>query len=102
MTEAAVKPAPAVAPVWDAETLLAAALQLPPKERELLADQLWESVDRDADLPMTEEGFVDGYALLGPKWMEEIERRIAAYERGEVETIDGEEVFARLRARRST
>jgi len=34
---------------------------------------------------------------LSPEWGREIERRAAAYDRGEVETIPAEDVFAEAR-----
>jgi putative addiction module component (TIGR02574 family) len=56
---------------------------LPPDERELLVDQLLESLNEAAA------------AELDAAWNAEIERRLAAYDRGEVQAIDAEEVFAK-------
>lgn len=56
---------------------------LPPEERELLVDQLLESLNEPAA------------AELDAAWDAEIERRLAAYDRGEVQAIDAEEVFAK-------
>ena len=63
------------------------ASRLPASERATLALALIESLDGPAD-PQVEEA-----------WRIEIERRIAAYERGEVKLVPGDEVFARLRRR---
>jgi putative addiction module component (TIGR02574 family) len=56
---------------------------LPPEERERLVDQLLESLNEPAA------------AELDAAWDAEIERRLAAYDRGEVQAIDAEEVFAK-------
>ena len=56
---------------------------LPPEERERLVDQLLESLNEPAA------------AALDAAWDAEIERRLAAYDRGEVQAIDAEEVFAK-------
>ena len=63
------------------------AAQLPEPERAELALSLIESLDGRAD-----EGVEDA-------WAREIERRIGEIERGEVQLIPGDEVFARLRRR---
>lgn len=56
---------------------------LPPEERERLVDQLLESLNEPAA------------AELDAAWDAEIESRLAAYDRGEVQAIDAEEVFAK-------
>ena len=56
---------------------------LPPEERERLVDQLLESLNEPAA------------AELDAAWDTVIERRLAAYDRGEVQAIDAEEVFAK-------
>jgi putative addiction module component (TIGR02574 family) len=56
---------------------------LPPEDRERLVDQLLESLNEPAA------------AELDAAWDAEIERRLAAYDRGEVQAIDAEEVFAK-------
>ena len=61
--------------------------QLSETERAELALSLIESLDGPAD-PGVEEA-----------WRVEIERRMGQIERGEVELIPGDEVFARLRRR---
>jgi putative addiction module component (TIGR02574 family) len=63
------------------------AAQLSDVERAELALSLIESLDGPAD-PEVEEA-----------WRAEIERRIGQIDRGEVELIPGDEVFARLRRR---
>ena len=63
------------------------AAQLSDVERAELALSLIESLDGPAD-PDVEEA-----------WRVEIERRIGQIDRGEVELIAGDEVFARLRRR---
>ena len=63
------------------------ASQLPETERAELALSLLESLDGPTD-PDVEEA-----------WRLEVERRIAQIERGEVQLIPGDEVFARVRRR---
>lgn len=62
-----------------------AAMQLSPTERVDLADKLWVSVDT----PET----------IAAAWDEEIARRIAQLDAGEVETMPAEQVISELRAR---
>jgi putative addiction module component (TIGR02574 family) len=59
---------------------------LPPREREILVDGLLESLNE----PAARE--------LDAAWEAEIERRLAAYDRGEVQAIPASEVFAKARA----
>ena len=59
---------------------------LSPEDRSRLVDMLLESLDQ---APLTE---------VETAWDEEAERRIAAYDRGEVPAIDGELVLAKARA----
>ncbi len=56
------------------------ALNLVPEDRAKLADLLLESLD-----PADPE--------VDRLWVEEIERRLAAYRAGELETVSAEEVF---------
>ncbi|MGH8687432.1 MAG: addiction module protein [Burkholderiales bacterium] len=63
------------------------AAQLPDAERAELALSLIESLDGPGD-PDVEEA-----------WRLEIERRIGQIDRGEVQLVPGDEVFARLRRR---
>ena len=58
---------------------------LAPEDRERLVDQLLESLNEPAA------------AELDKAWEAEIERRLGEYERGEVQAIDAEEVFAKAR-----
>jgi putative addiction module component (TIGR02574 family) len=53
------------------------------EDRERLVDQLLESLNEPAA------------AELDAAWDAEIERRLAEYDRGEVQAIDAEEVFAK-------
>ena len=59
---------------------------LSPEDRSRLVDLLLESL-HEARLGEVEAA-----------WDEEAERRLAAYDRGEVQAVDGEEVLARARA----
>jgi len=59
---------------------------LSPEDRSRLVDMLLVSLH---------EGPL---AQIEAAWDEEVERRLAAYDRGEVQAIDGEEVLARARA----
>jgi len=58
---------------------------LAPRDRERLVDQLLESLNEPAA------------AELNAAWETEIERRLAEYDRGDVQAIDAEEVFAKAR-----
>ena len=60
--------------------------QLPRDERERLVDALLESLNE----PSTAE--------LDDAWSAEIERRLAAYDRGEVQALSADEVFVKARA----
>lgn len=64
------------------------AMQLAPDEKRALIESLVISLDCDPDADPQE---------IARLWDEEIGRRIDEIDRGEVEMIDGEEVFARLR-----
>jgi len=68
------------------DEILQQLLSLPVETRAALADKLLESLD-----PPDERN--------QRLWAEEAERRIAAFERGEIDAIPGEEVFAKLRAK---
>ena len=69
------------------EQLLAEAMALDVKERESLAEELLLTVDDGT----REE--------VDAAWAEEIQRRIAEYERGEVKAIPGDQVLRELRGR---
>lgn len=58
---------------------------LPPEERERLVDGLLESLNESSA------------SALDPAWEVEIERRLAEYDRGDVQAIDAEVVFAKAR-----
>ncbi|MDZ7813758.1 MAG: addiction module protein [Ideonella sp.] len=60
--------------------------QLPRVERERLVDELLESLNEPAA------------AELDTAWSDEIERRLAAYDRGEIEALPVQDVFAKARA----
>ncbi|MTW11722.1 hypothetical protein GM658_14040 [Pseudoduganella eburnea] len=66
------------------EQIAAAALQLPPEEREALLEMLI------ASLPL-EPGYDEA-------WGKELDRRVAAFEDGSAELVAGEIVFARLQS----
>lgn len=59
---------------------------LAPEDRSRLVDMLLVSLHED---PVSQ---------TAAAWDEEAERRLAAYDRGEVQAIDGEEVLAKARA----
>jgi putative addiction module component (TIGR02574 family) len=59
---------------------------LAPQDRSRLVDLLLESLH---EAPLAE---------VQAAWDEEAERRFAAYDRGEIQAMDGEEVLARARA----
>lgn len=61
------------------------AKRLSPEERARLAESLLESLQQ--------EGIVE----IETAWEQEIQTRVAAYQRGEMELIDGETVLAELR-----
>ena len=69
-----------------AEELARRARQLPPDEREWLVDALLASLNAPAA------------AELDAAWAAEIEQRLAAYDRGEVQAVSAEQVFAKARA----
>jgi putative addiction module component (TIGR02574 family) len=68
------------------DDLLKQVLSLPPGDRARLAEQLLESLE-----PPNERN--------RQLWAEEAERRVAAYERGDLKSNPAEEVFARLRSK---
>ncbi|MGO9649594.1 MAG: addiction module protein [Terriglobales bacterium] len=68
--------------------VLAQAMQLSPQERELLIDQLVESLDEGPAEAGTEEA-----------WGDEIKRRVDEIRSGKVKMIPGEEVERRIAAR---
>ena len=60
-------------------------MSLPPEDRARLAESLLESLRQE------------GIAEVEAAWEKEIQARVAAYRRGEVEAIDAETVLAELR-----
>ncbi len=58
---------------------------LAPEDRSRLVDMLLESLH---EAPLAE---------VEAAWDEEVEGRLAAYDRGEIQAIDGEEVLAKAR-----
>ncbi|HUT35977.1 MAG TPA: addiction module protein [Planctomycetota bacterium] len=70
--------------------LLDEALALPPEERAELAERLWSSLDAASQRRIDE------------LWAEEVEARLDAYDRGEIEAIPAEKAIAEalLKARR--
>lgn len=65
------------------------ALALPPEDRAFLADTLEQSLSHDGFA--TEE--------IAAAWSEEIERRIAAYDRGEVTVLPADVALDSIRKR---
>lgn len=70
-----------------AEEVLELARRLPREDRLKIAAALQQ-----------QEGEVEA-PELSEAWRKEIVRRIQAHRRGELRTVDGEEMFARLRAK---
>lgn len=66
--------------------IMAVALKLPASERAVLADELLRSLDKS-------DPEIDAL------WAKEAEDRLAAYDRGEIETIDADAVLAEMRER---
>ena len=73
----------------EASRILNEVLTLPPAERAQLVERVLASLGEQPD----EERL--------KRWAEESESRLDAIERGELETVPGEEMFARLRQRHS-
>lgn len=67
------------------DKLQAEAMILSPAERADLADRLWASIEPQADVDAA--------------WNDEIARRAAQLDAGQVETIPHEEIIAKLRAK---
>lgn len=88
-----------MATMTELSAILEAALRLPSPQRAELAERLLASLDDVAEDRLSADA--EAAALLGPGWLEEIERRVEAYRRGEVTPVDGEEFFQELLARRS-
>ena len=71
------------------EKVEAEALELPPRERALLAHRLIASLEGEGEDP----------AEVERAWEEEIRRRLEEYRSGAVQVVPASEVFARARAR---
>lgn len=69
------------------EQVLQEALALPPEDRAFVAEQLDQSL-RQGEFASPE---------IAAAWTAEIDRRIAAYERGEVQATDADASIARMR-----
>lgn len=72
-----------------AKDLLAAALELPEEEREMLADQLLESLDGGSQMSPRVRG----------AWVSEVNSRLAAYRAGRSEPVLAREAVDQIRAR---
>ena len=70
------------------EAVLREAMKLSADDRAALAERLWDSLHREID-PETEKA-----------WIDEINRRIAAYDRGEIQSVSLEEAMQRIQASR--
>ena len=70
-----------------AEKLIQEALSLPPDERAVVAERLLSSLEPEL-------------SEIDQLWALEAEERLNAYERGEVETIPGEEVYKTVKNRK--
>jgi putative addiction module component (TIGR02574 family) len=68
------------------DDVLGAALSLPPEDRAVIANKLFESLDAD-----------DNLSDVDQEWEQEIVRRVESYKRGESQAIDADIVFARIR-----
>lgn len=71
------------------DQLVEQALALPPEDRAFLADTLEQS--------LTHDGFAT--PEIAAAWAEEIERRIAAFDRGEVSAVPTDEALGNIRKR---
>lgn len=69
------------------ESLLTAALSLPPEEREEMADRLLRSLDET------------DHVALSSEWKTEIERRLKDIDDGAAELIAGDEVMQWLQSK---
>jgi len=67
-----------------ASQVLESALHLPQSDRAFIAEKLIESLDVDEDSPISDE------------WLQEIRRRCASTDKGEVELIPAEKVIEKV------
>ena len=70
------------------DAVLGAALALPPQDRAIVAERLLESLN---------EG---NQAEIDAAWLAEVERRLEAFDRGEMKAVPAEEVMRSLRIRK--
>lgn len=70
------------------EEIIAEAMKLNPQDRGAVAEQLWLTIEHASDRD------------IDAAWAEEAERRMAAFERGEVSAKPVDEVIERLLKRR--
>jgi len=70
------------------EQILAEAMKLDPQDRVAVAEQLWLTLDHESDRE------------IDAAWAEEADRRMASYERGEVQAKPVDEVIERLLQKR--
>lgn len=68
------------------EQVLQDALELPPEDRVFVADRLEQSLSR-GEFASPE---------ISAAWNDEIERRLAAFDRGEVEAVDADSAVERM------
>lgn len=68
-----------------AKEIIEAALKLDAKERELIADALWGSLEHG-----------DDEASVGSAWDEEVARRAKELDEGRAELVDWDDVKARI------
>jgi putative addiction module component (TIGR02574 family) len=68
------------------EKILTEALRIPPEERALIAERLITSLDSPADLDVE------------AAWQQEVQKRLAAIDRGEVALMSWEEARQKLRS----
>jgi putative addiction module component (TIGR02574 family) len=71
----------------DVDRLMDLALALPPALRELVAFRIWESLHQGESWPLAQEQ------------LDEVQRRAAEIEDGEVELVDGDDMIRKARAR---
>lgn len=69
------------------DQIIEQALSLPPEDRAFVADAI--------DQSLADGGFAS--PEIEKAWAEEIERRLAAYDRGEIKAIDADMALDRLR-----
>lgn len=71
----------------DVDRLMDLALALPPALREVVAFRIWESLHPGESWPLAQEQ------------LNEVQRRAAQVDKGEVELVDGDDVIRKARGR---